>query len=40
MLVVPVPEPDSGAPLQGVPGVEGPAKEPVRGAEGNWELEG
>ena len=41
MLVVPVPEPDSGAPLQGVSGVEDPAKDPVgRGAEGNWEVEG
>ena len=34
MLVVPVPESDSGAPLQGVSGVEGPAKDPVgRGTE-------
>jgi len=41
MLVVPVPEPGSGAPLQGVSGVEGPAEDPVGGgAEGDWEAEG
>jgi len=40
MLVVPTPEPDSGAPLQGVPRVEGPAEDTVgRGAEGDWEVE-
>jgi len=40
-LVVPVPEPDSGAPLQCVPGVEGLAEELVGGgAEGDWEVEG
>ena len=40
MLVVPVPEPDSGAPLQGVSGVEGPAEDAVRGGtEGDWEGE-
>jgi len=41
MLVVSMPEPDSGAPLQGVSGVEGPAEDPVGGgAEGDWEVEG
>ena len=43
MLVVPVPEPGSGAPLplQGVPGVEGPEGGPVGGgAEGDREVEG
>jgi len=36
MLVAPVPEPDSGAPFQGVSGVEGPAEGPVGGgAEGD-----
>ena len=36
--MVPVSEPDSGAPLQGV---KGPAEDPVgRGAEGDWEVEG
>jgi len=41
MLVVPIPELDSGAPIQGVTGVEGPAEDPVGGgAEGNWEGEG
>ena len=40
MLVVPVSEPDSGAPLQGVSGVEDPAEDPVGGgAEGDWEVE-
>jgi len=40
MLVVSVPEPDSGAPLQGVPGVEGPTEDPLGGsAEGDWEGE-
>ena len=37
MLVVPVPDSDSGAPLQGV---EGPTEDPVSGgAEGDWEVE-
>jgi len=41
MLVVPIPEPDSGAPLQGASGVEGPAEDPVGGgAEGDCEVEG
>jgi len=41
MLVVLLPEPDSGVPLQGLSGVEGPAENPVGGgAEGNWEGEG
>jgi len=41
MLVVPVPEPDSGAPLQGVSGVGGPTGDSVGGgAEGDWEGEG
>ena len=41
MLVVPVPQPDSGAPLQGVSGLEGPAEDPVgRGAVRDWEVEG
>jgi len=31
MLVVPIPEPDTGAPLQGVPGVEGPAENSAGG---------
>ena len=40
MQVVPLPSPDSGAPLQGVPGVEGPAEDPVgEGAEGDAEEE-
>ena len=40
MLVVPVPEPDSGAPLQGVSGVEGPAEDRVGGGvEQDWEGE-
>jgi len=40
MLVVPVPELDLGAPLQGVSGVEDPAEDPVGGgAEGDWEVE-
>jgi len=40
VLVVPIPEPDSGAPLQGVSGVEGPAEDPVGGgAEADWEVE-
>ena len=40
VLVVPLPEPDPGAPLQGVPGVEGPAEDTVGGgAEGDWEVE-
>jgi len=41
MSVMPVPKPDSGAPLQGVSGVEGSAEDPVSGgAEGDWEVEG
>ena len=41
MLVVPVPELDSGAPPQGVFRVEGPAEDPVGGGgEGDWEVEG
>jgi len=41
MLVVPTPEPDPEASLQGVTGVEGPAKDPVGGgAEGDREGEG
>jgi len=41
MLVVPVPEPDSGALLHCLPGVEGTAENPVgRGVEGDWEVEG
>jgi len=41
MLVMPVPKPDSGASLQGVSGVEGPAEDPVGGgAEGNWDVGG
>ena len=40
MLVVPVPESDARAPLQGVSGVEGPAEDPVgRGTEGDGEGE-
>jgi len=40
MLVVPVPTPDSGAPLQGVPGVKGLAEESVGGGEeGDGEVE-
>ena len=39
MLVVPVPEPDLGAPLQGDSGVEGPAEDPMGGAaEGDGEV--
>jgi len=34
VLVVPVPNADAGPPFQGVPGMEGPAKEPMgRGVE-------
>ena len=41
MLVVPTPEPDPEASLQGVTGVEGPAKDPVGGgAEGDREGTG
>jgi len=41
MLVVPVLDPDPGAPLQGVPRVEGLAEDSVGGgAEGNWKVEG
>jgi len=40
VLVVPVPNSDAGAPLQGVPGVEGPTGDPVGGGvEGDWEVE-
>jgi len=43
VLVVPVPEPDSGAPLQGVSGVDGPAEDPVGGGterdrEDRWKI--
>ena len=41
MLVVPVPEPDSGAPLQGVSGVKAAVEDHVGGgAEGDWKVEG
>ena len=41
MLVVSAPESDPRAPLQGVPGVEGPAEDPVGGStEGDREVEG
>jgi len=41
MLVVPVPDPDPGTPLQGVPGVEAVAEDPVGGGEeGDREVEG
>ena len=41
MLVVPVPDPDPGTPLQGVPGVEAAAEDPVGGGEeGDREVEG
>jgi len=40
MLVAPVPDPDPGAPLQGVSRVEGSAEDPGSGgAEGEWEVE-
>jgi len=39
VLVVPVPDPDSGAPLlQGVFGVDSPTENSVGGAEGDWEV--
>jgi len=41
MLVVPVPDADPGPPLQGVPGVEAAAEDPVGGGEeGDREVEG
>ena len=41
MLVVPAPDPDPGTPLQGVPGVEAAAEDPVGGGEeGDQEVEG
>jgi hypothetical protein len=41
MLVVPVPDPDPGAPPQGAPRVEGLAEDPVGGgAQGDREVEG
>jgi len=40
VLVVPIPDADPGAPIQGVPRVEAPAEDPVDGgAEGDWEGE-
>jgi len=40
VLVVPVPDSDSGPPLQGVSGVEGPAENPAGGGvEGAWEVD-
>jgi len=40
VLVVPVPVSDSGAPLQGVPGMKGPTEDPVGGGEeGDQEVQ-